>query len=225
MAAAVGDHASRQPAGCHRRYRHAQRILQPIQHAVHHGGSAQHDAAAQAILCAASQRALRRKHIRHGKACALCQSIRSQTHAGCDSAAQESAPMIQHGKGGGGAHVDQHQRRRVLGKRTLRGGDQISAQRLRLIDADGNGGFGRLAHHQHGAGDEGGERLPQRLCDSRHDAGEDRAVEALGEIAALRQRGFDGGGISGVIDEALLSGIGSPMIPEETYARIVNGGV
>ena len=78
---------------------------------------------------------------------------------------------------------------------------------------------------QHGAGDEGGERLPQRLCDSRHDAGEDRAVEALGEIAALRQRGFDGGGISGGIDEALLSGIGSPMIPEETYARIVNGDV
>ena len=28
-----------------------------------------------------------------------------------------------------------------------------------------------------------------------------------------------------VIDAALLSGIGSPMIPEETYARIVNGGV
>ena len=28
-----------------------------------------------------------------------------------------------------------------------------------------------------------------------------------------------------VIDEALLSGIGSPMIPEETCARIVNGGV
>ena len=30
---------------------------------------------------------------------------------------------------------------------------------------------------------------------------------------------------TGVIDAALLSEIGSPMIPEETYARIVNGGV
>ena len=30
---------------------------------------------------------------------------------------------------------------------------------------------------------------------------------------------------TGVIDEALLSGIGSPMIPEETCARNVNGGV
>ncbi len=30
---------------------------------------------------------------------------------------------------------------------------------------------------------------------------------------------------TGVIDAALLSETGSPMIPEETYARIVNGGV
>ena len=30
---------------------------------------------------------------------------------------------------------------------------------------------------------------------------------------------------TGVIDAALLSEIGSPMIPEEAYARIVNGGV
>ena len=28
---------------------------------------------------------------------------------------------------------------------------------------------------------------------------------------------------SGAIDEALLAEIGSPMIPEETYAKIVNG--
>ena len=30
---------------------------------------------------------------------------------------------------------------------------------------------------------------------------------------------------SGAIDEALLAEIGSPMIPEETYAKIVNGAV
>ena len=29
----------------------------------------------------------------------------------------------------------------------------------------------------------------------------------------------------GAIDEALLAEIGSPMIPEETYAKIVNGAV
>lgn len=30
---------------------------------------------------------------------------------------------------------------------------------------------------------------------------------------------------SGQIDETLLAEIGSPMIPEETYARIVNGSI
>ena len=30
---------------------------------------------------------------------------------------------------------------------------------------------------------------------------------------------------SGAIDADLLAQIGSPMIPEETYAQIVNGGV
>ena len=31
--------------------------------------------------------------------------------------------------------------------------------------------------------------------------------------------------VTGTIDQDLLSEIGSPMIPEETYAAIVNGGV
>ena len=43
-------------------------------------------------------------------------------------------------------------------------------------------------------------------------------------LALIRQAGKQYAE-TGVIDEALLSEIGSPMIPEETYAAIVNAGV
>ena len=56
-----------------------------------------------------------------------------------------------------------------------------------MVDADEDDGSGRFAHHQHRAGDETGEGLPQRLRDGGHDTGEDGTLEALGGIAALRQ--------------------------------------
>lgn len=48
------------------------------------------------------------------------------------------------------------------------------------------------------------------------------AVVTVPRLALVKQAGQQYAE-SGTIDEALLSEIGSPMIPEETYAKIVNG--
>ena len=48
------------------------------------------------------------------------------------------------------------------------------------------------------------------------------AVVTVPRLALVKQAGQQYAE-SGTIDEALLAEIGSPMIPEETYAKIVNG--
>ncbi len=50
------------------------------------------------------------------------------------------------------------------------------------------------------------------------------AVVTVPRLALVKRAGRQYGE-SGTIDEALLAEIGSPMIPEETYAKIVNGTV
>lgn len=50
------------------------------------------------------------------------------------------------------------------------------------------------------------------------------AVVTKPRLALVRQAGAQYAK-TGVIDAALLEEIGSPMIPEEQYAAIVNGGV
>ena len=48
------------------------------------------------------------------------------------------------------------------------------------------------------------------------------AVVTVPRLALVKQAGQQYAE-SGTIDKALLAEIGSPMIPEETYAKIVNG--
>ena len=50
------------------------------------------------------------------------------------------------------------------------------------------------------------------------------AVVTVPRLALVREAGR-AYAADGAIDAALLAGIGSPMIPEEAYAQIVNGGV
>ena len=50
------------------------------------------------------------------------------------------------------------------------------------------------------------------------------AIVTVPRLALVRQAGR-AYAESGAIDADLLAQIGSPMIPEETYAQIVNGGV
>jgi hypothetical protein len=50
------------------------------------------------------------------------------------------------------------------------------------------------------------------------------AVVTVPRLELVRQAGRQYAG-TGMIDEDLLSEIGSPMIPEEQYAAIVNGTV
>ena len=50
------------------------------------------------------------------------------------------------------------------------------------------------------------------------------AVVAVPRLELVREAGRQYAG-EGRIDAGLLAQIGSPMIPEETYAAIVNGGV
>ena len=171
----------------------AELILHALDHTVEHGGRTVDAAGAHGLDGVGTDALFRcvERDVRQLRR-AACERLERDAHTGDDRAAEDTRLTVDDRHGGGRAHVDDNERRRVHRKRRGRTDHKVAAHGGGVVERDVQPRFHAGADDERADARDHAHGGDERAVDRRHDGRQDRPVDILrrdaGKLDHLPQR-------------------------------------